>query len=89
MNELEDYVTLEELHRLFTTQQKKEHSQRQFAAALKGVEMEPFDDPDLEDVTTFEEITERAAKRRAEFLGEKVESSSAGLESMFDIGEVV
>lgn len=89
LNELEDNVTLDELHRLFTAQQKAEHAQRSFAAALKGVEMDPFRDPDLEDVPTFDEVAERAAKRRAEFLGGKVDNSnSTGLESMFEIGEV-
>lgn len=73
IEELEDSVNLEELHRLVMAQRRKEHEERAFAAAMKGVELEPFNDPDYADVRTPEEIKEAAMKRRAEFFGLKEE----------------
>lgn len=60
---------MEELHRLFMAQRRKDHEEKVFAAAMKGVELPPFNDPDYEDVKTPEEIKENAMRRRAEYLG--------------------
>ena len=49
--------------------QKQDHEQRMFTASLKGVKMEPFDDPDNEGIVTAEEVKANAMRRRAEFLG--------------------
>lgn len=76
MDELEDNLNMEELHRHFTTLRRQEHEQRMFAAAMKGVEMKPFDDPDMADVKSAEEVKENAMRRRAEFLGIKPEDDA-------------
>ena len=90
LDELEDSVTLEELHRLFVSQQRRDHQQRQFAAALKGIEIDPFDDPDNKEATSFEDVQDRAKKRREEFLGIAPSAGSEdGIGSMFDLGEVM
>lgn len=62
---------MEELHRHFITLRRQEHEQRTFMAAMKGVEMKPFEDPDMEDVVSAEQVKENAMRRRAEFLGIK------------------
>jgi len=71
IEELEDSVTLEELHRLFLAQQRREYRERAFAASLQGVELPAYDDPDYEDVTTFDELKQRVAARQAEAMGGK------------------
>lgn len=69
VEELECSITLEELHRLFLTQQRIEYSKKSFDAALKGVQLDPYDDPDYEDVTTFEQLQERVAAKQREAFG--------------------
>lgn len=80
VDELEESITLEELHRLFLTQQRIEYNAKAFSAALKGVQLDPYDDPDYEDVTTFAELQERVAVKQREALG--VGSSHPELEAM-------
>lgn len=66
IDELEDNVTLEGLHRLFLAQQRKEYNDKIFNAALQGIKLDPYDDPDYEDVTTFEELKARVAEKQHE-----------------------
>lgn len=69
IDDLQDSITLEELHRLFLTQQRIEYSRKQFDAALQGVTLDPYDDPDYADATTFEELKERVAAKQREAFG--------------------
>lgn len=69
IDEMEDNITLGELHRHFLTHQENEYNDRAFTASLKGVKLDPWVDPDEEETSTkrssFEEIKERAALRAA------------------------
>lgn len=86
IDELEDSITLEELHRLYTAQRRKDHEVRSFTAALKGVKLDPFKDPDDGDIRTPDQIKEAAMARRAEFLGIKDEENP-DLEFGYEIEE--
>lgn len=89
LQELEDSITLHELHRLFLAQQRKEYREKRFLAALNGVEMPEYDDPDYKDVPTFSEVTERAKQRQMEFFGKAASTGQNDLTaSCFDIGLV-
>lgn len=71
IDEMEDNITLGELHRHFLTHQEKEYNERAFAASLKGVKLDPWVDPDEEPVeSSFEQIKRRAAIRAAIANGE-------------------
>ena len=62
LDELEENLTMTELHRLFLAKQESDHNQRMFAASLKGVEMDPWVDPYSEasqQVRSNETIEER------------------------------
>jgi hypothetical protein len=66
IDELEEHLTLEELHRLFLAQQREKYNDKMFNAALQGIKLDPYDDPDYEDVTTFEELKQRVAEKQRE-----------------------
>lgn len=75
LEKLEESLTMTELHRLFMTQQEKEYESKRFAASLKGVDMDPWEDPDDKyeekaKALTFEEIKAKALKRAAIANGE-------------------
>lgn len=70
LDKLEESLTMTELHRLFMAQQEKEYESKRFAASLKGVSMDPWEDPDdryeeKEEPLTFDQIKARAEKRAA------------------------
>lgn len=71
IDELEDSITLQELHRLYLAAHRKEYNDKIFLAALQGVKMEPYDDPDYSENTKFEDVKRRAEERRAELFGGK------------------
>lgn len=73
LTELEDKLTMTELHRLFLAQEEKEYNHMVFLASLEGAKMEPWKDPDEETgarTSSFDEIKERAARRAAIENGE-------------------
>jgi hypothetical protein len=75
LDELEESLTMTELHRLFMTQQEKDYESKRFAASLKGVSMDPWEDPsdkyeEQAKPASFEEIKARAMKRAAIENGE-------------------
>ena len=59
---------------MFLAQQRKEYQAKAFAAALKGINLDPYDDPDYEDVTTFEELKQRVATAQSKATGGAVSS---------------
>lgn len=69
IDELENNITLEELHRMFLTQQRIDYSKKTFDAALQGVQLDPYDDPDYAGATTFDELKERVAAKQREAFG--------------------
>lgn len=81
MYELEESLTIDELHRLFVAKQKMDHENRQFTAALKGVKIEPFVDPD-EEHTDFDEVNKRAEIRRNLILQGKNPDDYDNIEDM-------
>lgn len=81
IEELEDNVTLQELHRLYLARHRAEYNDKIFLAALQGVEMPPYNDPDYEDVPSFEDIKKRAEQRKQELLGGKT-ATQAELEEL-------
>lgn len=85
IEELEDSININELHRLFWAQQRKEHRERQFLAAMQGVELPPFDDPDYKDVPSFEEVTERAKQRQRELYGKSAYSNNDLTSMCFEV----
>lgn len=60
VDELEESISLPELLALLKVQAEREFADRKFMAALKGIDLP---DPSVEEVSTFEEIQERAKKR--------------------------
>lgn len=54
---METKLTLAEFEALLEVKREREHQERRFLAALKGIEM---DDPKDDDAPTFEEIKQRA-----------------------------
>lgn len=68
IEDLEENVTLEQLHRMFLTQQRIEHQTKSFEAAINGVQLDPYEDPDYDDVTTFEELKQRVAAKQQEAM---------------------
>lgn len=74
MDELEEHISLQELHRLYLTVQRNSYNDKMFKAALEGIKMEPYEDPDYEDVTTFEELKQRVAAKQHEASGGRVSS---------------
>lgn len=81
IEELEENVTIDELHRLFVTKQKIDHEARQFAAGLKGIKMDPFVDPD-EKKTELDEVNKRADIKRRLILQGKNPNNYANIEEM-------
>lgn len=81
IDELEESVTVDELHRLFVTKQKVDHEARQFAASLKGIKMDPFVDPD-EKTSDFAEVKQRADIKRRLILQGKNPNDYASIEEM-------
>jgi hypothetical protein len=80
LQDLEESLNLNELHRLFLTSRRKQHEAQVFAAALKGIELDPYEDPDYENEVTFEEVTARAQRKVREQLG--LESGNSELEEI-------
>lgn len=79
---MEDHLTVDELHRLFVTKQKIDHEDRRFTAALKGVEMDPYVDPDDEGKTELEEVNRRADIKRRLIMQGKDPNNYANIEEM-------
>ena len=80
IEDLEQSITLIELHRFFLTSRRKQYEAHSFAAALKGVQLDPYDDPDYENEVTFEEVTARAQQKIRQQLG--LESGNSELEEI-------
>ena len=80
IEDLEQSLTLMELHRLFLTSRRKQYETHSFAAALKGVELDAYEDPDYENEVTFEEVTARAQQKIRQQLG--LESGNSELEEI-------
>jgi hypothetical protein len=57
---METKLTLAEFEALLESKRQREHQERKFLAALKGIEM---DDPKEDDAPTFEEIQQRATAK--------------------------
>lgn len=66
VEELEDSVSIDELHRFYVMKQKEDYENKRFLAAIQGVKMDPYQDPDEgKEVSDFEALKRRAdAKRR-------------------------
>lgn len=81
IDELEENVTVDELHRLFVTKQKIDHEARQFAAGLKGIKMDSFADPD-DKKSELSEVNRRADIKRRLILQGKNPNNYANIEEM-------
>lgn len=82
IDEMEDNLTVDELHRLFVTKQKIDHESRRFTAALKGVEMDPYVDPDDEEKTELDDINRRADIKRRLIMQGKNPNNYDNIEEM-------
>ena len=82
---MEDHLTVEELHRLFISKQKIDHEDRRFTAALKGVEMAPYVDPDDGEKTEFKDIKRRADIKRRLIMQGKNPNDYANIEEMENV----
>lgn len=87
IDELEENISLQELHRLYLTVQRTSYNDKMFRAALEGVKMEPYEDPDYADVTTFEELKQRVAAKQHEASGGMVSSYPEYEEMGFSVEE--
>lgn len=56
-DDMETKLTLAEFEALLESKRERDHQERKFLAALKGIEM---DDPKADDEPTFEEVQQRA-----------------------------
>lgn len=82
IEELEDHLTIDELHRLFVTKQKLDHEAKRFTAALKGVEMDAYVDPDDGEKTELDDINRRADIKRRLIMQGKNPDNYANIEEM-------
>ena len=78
---MEEHLTIDELHRLFVTKQRIDHEEKRFTAALKGVEIAPFEDPD-EQKTDLAEVNRRAEIKRKLIMQGKNPNNYANIEEM-------
>lgn len=78
---MEEHLTIDELHRLFMTKQRIDHEEKRFTAALKGVEMPPFEDPD-DERTELADLNRRADIKRRLIMQGKNPNNYANIEEM-------
>jgi hypothetical protein len=74
--EIEENLTLAELEKLLEVKREQDYSDKKFAAALKGVNL---DDNDDNEATTFEDIKRRAEAKTKGVSPERLEFAEIGI----------
>lgn len=65
LEELEDSISIDELHRFYVVKQRQEYEHKRFLAAIQGVKMDEFQDPDeAKEKSDFESLKKRAEIKR-------------------------
>lgn len=83
LEELEDSISIDELHRFYITKQREDYEQKRFMAAMQGVKMEEFIDPDeAAEKKDFESIKKRAEIKRRLIMQGKDPNDYANIEEM-------
>lgn len=75
VDDLEENVSLPELIDILKADAEREHSQRKFAAALKGIDLDEGDEQ-----ATFEEVKRRAEARLAGKSEEELDFADLGID---------
>lgn len=83
MEELEDSISIDELHRFYISKQREDYEQKRFLAAMQGVKMEEFRDPDeVSENSDFESVKKRAEVKRRLIMQGKDPNDYANIEEM-------
>lgn len=83
MQELEDSISIDELHRFYITKQKSDYDHKRFLAAMQGVKMEEFKDPDeVSEKNDFESVKRRAEIKRSLIMQGKNPDDYDNIEEM-------
>ena len=89
IEEMEEHLTIEELHRLFIAKQKADYETKQFTAALKGIQMDPYEDPyEKTEKSDYDEVKRRADIRRKLIMQGKNPEDYANIEEMENATEL-
>lgn len=83
IQELEDSVSIDELHRFYIVKQREDYEHKRFLAAMQGVKMEEFQDPDeVAAKNDFESVKRRAEIKRRLIMQGKNPDDYANIEEM-------
>lgn len=89
LEELEDSISIDELHRFYIVKQREDYEQKRFLAAIQGVKMDEYQDPDeVSEKSDFEAVKKRADIKRKLILQGKDPNDYANIEEMESLSDL-